>query len=115
MKYKKETLEKRLERLEESRIPTCRKEFVCGNSSITRGELEGLPRPFCTAAVTDAQMQTIVKETDAETKLRWRLPTDGPIDFDNDRYNETWWDELEKAVLKHRVPYYEDSIEAYRG
>lgn len=91
------------------------KEFVCGNSSITPGELEGLPCPFCPAAVTDAQMQAIVKETDAETKLRWRLPTDGPIDFDNDRYNETWWDELEKAVLKHRVPYYDDIIEAYRG
>lgn len=56
-------------------------------------------------------MQTVVKETDAETKLRWRLPTDGPIDFDNDRYNETWWDELEKAVLKHSVSYYEDIIE----
>ena len=91
------------------------KEFVCGNSSFTRGEQEGLPCPFCTAAVTDAQMQAIVKETDAETKLRWRLPTDGPIDFDNDWYNETWWDELEKAVLKLRVPYYDVIIEAYRG
>lgn len=91
------------------------KEFVCGNSSITRGEQEGPPCPFCTAAVTDAQMQAIVKETDAETKLRWRLPTDDPIDFDNDWYNETWWDELEKAVLKLRVPYYDVIIEAYRG
>lgn len=69
----------------------CQKEFVCGNSPVTRGELEGLPCPFCPAAVTDAQMQAIVKETDAETKLRWRLPTDGPIDLGIMKHGGTNW------------------------
>ena len=30
-----------------------------------------------------------------------------PIDFDNDRHSEIWWEEMEKAVVRHGVPYYE--------
>ncbi|BFK46590.1 hypothetical protein I180019D1_20000 [Alistipes sp. i18-0019-D1] len=91
------------------------KEFVCGNSSITRGELEELPCPFFTAEVTDEQMQAIIDETDAETKLCWRLPTNRPINFGNNRYSETWWKELECAANRHHVPYYEDISLAYHG
>ena len=33
-----------------------------------------------------------------------------PIDFDNDRHSEIWWEEMEKAVVRHGVPYYEDCL-----
>lgn len=84
------------------------KEFTCGNSVISRQELESLPCPFYTAEVTDEQMQTIIDNTDLATKYAYKLPLDQPIDFNNDRYTERWWSELENAVLQQNVPYYED-------
>lgn len=84
------------------------KEFNCGNSVISRQELESLPCPFCTAEVTDKQMQAIIDDTDFETKCAYKIPLDQPIDFSNDRYSERWWSELESAVLRQNVPYYED-------
>ena len=38
---------------------------------------------------------------------RLRLGKRKPIDFDNDRHSEIWWEEMEKAVVRHGVPYYE--------
>ncbi len=84
------------------------KEFVCGDSVISRRELEELPCPFFTDDVTDKQMEIIVTETEEETRSRLRLNEDGYIDFDNDRHSEVWWEELEAAVNRQNVPYHED-------
>ena len=91
------------------------KEFKCGNSSISRGNLEGLPCPFYTAELSDEQMQTVIDETDAETRSRWRIPPGQAIDFNNEEYDDVWWEELEKAVLRQNVPYYEDIVPVYHG
>lgn len=94
------------------------KEFTHYNSSVSRGELESLPCPFCTNGVSDETMQTIIEETDMETKERLKLPLDSSLDFSNgeddetedrnDKTSEVWWEELERAVNAHNIPYYED-------
>lgn len=84
------------------------KEFTCGNSVISRQELESLPCPFYMKEVTDDQMQAIIDYTDFATKRYYKLPLDQPIDFNNNKYSERWWIELESAVLQQNVPYYED-------
>lgn len=82
--------------------------FRFRNSTITRGELESLPCPFCTAEITDQQMYNIVKETDLSTKGRMHLPNTNALNFNNDKISEIWWEELEKAALAEGVMYYED-------
>lgn len=84
------------------------KEFTCGQSCITRGELESLPCPFCTDNVTDEQMQTIIDQTDGETRSRMRINSDQPLDLDDDKTSEVWWEQLEAAVNRQNIPYYED-------
>ena len=83
------------------------KVFTCGQSELSRRELESLPEPFDTYHVTDEEMEQIVYETEMETRDRLRLGKRKPIDFDNDRHSEIWWEEMEKAVVRHGVPYYE--------
>jgi hypothetical protein len=84
------------------------KEFFFGRISISRSELESLPCPFCTKDVTDEQMQAIINETCLNTKDRMRLPDDAAIDLSDDKTNEIWWEELEKAINSFHVPYCED-------
>lgn len=84
------------------------REFVCGNSCVTRGELESLPCPFYIEDITDQQMETIICETDAGVRQRLKIANDSDIDFDNEKHSEAWWEELEAAVLNQNVPYYED-------
>ena len=64
--------------------------------------------PFCTKDVTDEQMENIVMDTELDTRDRLRLNEGEPIDFENDRHSEVWWAEMEAAVCRHNVPYYED-------
>lgn len=82
--------------------------FKYGQSQLSRGELESLPVPFCTKDVTDEQMENIVMDTELDTRDRLRLNEGEPIDFENDRHSEVWWEEMEAAVCRHNVPYYED-------
>ena len=84
------------------------KEFTCGQSVVSRGELESLPVPFCTDDVTDDQMETIIAQTDAGTRQRLGLSDRATINFENDKHSEVWWEELEEAVRSQNVPYYED-------
>ena len=92
------------------------RKFRCGNSYVSREELEGFSCPFCTKYTTDAQMQRIVEETDAATRACWRIPADQPIDFKNDEQDDTWWTELENAAVRQGIPYYDDIIEpVYHG
>ena len=82
--------------------------FTHGSSELSRGELESLPEPFDTYDVTDEQMERIVWETEMETRDRLGLGDGEAIDFNKDRHSEVWWEEMEKTVVRHGVPYYED-------
>lgn len=84
------------------------KEFVCLSSSITRGDLESMPCPFCTENVSDETMQQIIQMTDTETKVRLGIADKFWLNLGIDRVSETWWEELEKAVRHYNIPYYED-------
>lgn len=84
------------------------KVFTCGQSKLSRRDLESLPAPFDTYHVTDEQMEQIVRETEMGTRDRLRLGEKEPIDFENDRHSAIWWEEMGKAVVRHDVPYYED-------
>ncbi len=84
------------------------KVFVCGKSELSRRELESLPAPFNTYHVTDEQMEQIVFETEMETRDRLRLGEGESINFDDDSHSEIWWEEMEKTVVRHGVPYHED-------
>ena len=83
-------------------------EFVYFDTGLRRSDLESLPVPFCTENVTDDQMKVIVVETDLNTRARLRLSDDEHIDLNNDRHSEVWWEEMEAAVNRQNVPYYED-------
>lgn len=83
------------------------KVFSYGTSELSRQELEELPVPFCTENVTDQQMERIVFETETETRSRLRLNDGEKIDFENDKHREIWWEELEQAVRRQNIPYYE--------
>lgn len=82
--------------------------FVYGKSELSRKELEFMPASFDTYDVTDEQMEEIVRETEQETRDRLRLGENESIDLENDRHSEIWWEEMEKTVVRHGVPYYED-------
>lgn len=75
------------------------KVFTCGQSELSRRELESLPEPFNTCHVTDEQMEQIVYATEMETRDRLRLGEGESIDFNNDRHSEIWWEEMEKQWL----------------
>lgn len=82
--------------------------FTYSDTTLSRADLESLPCPFCTENITDEQMEVIAFETDSLTKERLRLSDNEHIDFDNDKHSEVWWEELEAAVNRQNVPYYED-------
>lgn len=84
------------------------KVFTYGQSKLSRRDLESLPAPFDTYNVTDEEMEQIVRETELGTRNQLDLDEDEPIDFDNDRHREVWWEEMEDAVVSHGIPYYED-------
>ena len=95
------------------------KVFKCNDSELTRRDLESFPAPFYTDNVSDETMQNIINETDAGTRQIWKLNNNEPLrnndsdideygDTRNDKINETWWQELEEAAVRHHIPYYED-------
>lgn len=83
-------------------------EFVCGQSSITRGELESLPCPFNTFGTNDITMQKIIDCTEESTRHDLRLSKDERINFEDDKHNECWWRNLEYFCNYFKIPYYED-------
>lgn len=84
------------------------REFSCGCCTISRRELESWPCPFYTRNVTDQQMQQIVNETDHCIRERWGFSSTETYDPDDEKISETWLEELEAAILRQNVPYYED-------
>ena len=85
------------------------KEFVCGQSSISRGELESLPCPFNTFSIDDDKMQKIVDCTEESTRTQLRLSKNEKIDLENDKHSKCWWENLEYFCNLFNVPYYEDN------
>ena len=67
------------------------REFRCGNSYVSRKELEGFPCPFCTKDTTDAQMQRIVEEADAAIPVSYTQLDVYKRQDDYFRWRETWW------------------------
>lgn len=53
-------------------------------------------------------MERIVRETELETRNRLGLNGCEPIDLDNERHSEIWWEEMEKIAVRHGVPYRRD-------
>lgn len=80
--------------------------FKSGRSSLSRGELESLPCPFCTKNVTDKTMQLIVDEIEAEMQDWYEWLEQG--DVSEDKVNEKWWEIMEEVVCALRIPYYEE-------
>lgn len=79
------------------------KNFVCGRSEITRGELESLPCPFCTKEVSDETMQKLADITEQEVNQRL-----GGREVSEDTFWGIWWEELEDTCNYLNIPYYED-------
>lgn len=88
-----------------------RREFTCGASVVSRGELESLPCPFCTKDVTDEEMQEIIDTTVGNTRQRMGLNGNEALDLSDEKTDEVWWEELERAVVALDIPYYEDMDE----
>lgn len=84
------------------------KEFIYGSSSLSRGELESLPCPFCTENVTDEQMEAIVRQTELETKAAMGINSNESLNMKDNRTSEVWWEEMEAAVRQQGIPYQED-------
>ena len=82
------------------RIDRCKK-------TLSTSLVGGMGMMFIGTLVFNLIPGQIVYETEMETRDRLRLGKRKPIDFDNDRHSEIWWEEMEKAVVRHGVPYYE--------
>ena len=80
------------------------KEFSGGLTTVTRGELEGLPCPFCTENVSDETMQDIINNVDAEMTQRFG----SEFSFEDDNCAELWYSALEDECNRQEIPYYED-------
>lgn len=76
--------------------------FTSGTTEISRGDLEGLPCPFCTENVTDETMQKLADLTECSYQSRI------DDDMDDDRKSEIWWEEMEDTANYLNIPYYED-------
>lgn len=90
----------------EHKEPNYKKVFVNGKTELCRGDLESLPCPFNTEFVSDETMQEIVDELENEM-TEWR-EWNRNGDVSDDRLDEVWWENLEKIVVEHKIPYYED-------
>lgn len=82
------------------------KEFISGNTIISRELLESLPCPFKTDDVSDETMQGIADIVEAEMKPWYDWKRDGSIT--KYKCDEHWWEVLESVLVDNGVPYYED-------
>lgn len=89
--------------------PFYEKEFRCGNSYVSRGELEGFPLPFNTEGVSDETMQKLVNTVDEVTKGRLHLPSDKLLDLKDEKTGDIWWEELELICRELEIPYYNEN------
>ncbi len=90
-------------------VPYYSKEFRCGNSYISRAELEVMAIPFNTKEVSDETMQALVDTVDRVTKERAGISADKILDINDDRIGDIWWEELETVCKELKIPYYNEN------
>lgn len=92
---------------QEIRSPFYDHVFKCGDTMLTRRDLESFPCPFCTENVSNEVMISIVSEIDKELKLyRYNLKQNPEELEEEHKYNLYY--EMDIAAVKFNVPYYED-------
>ena len=91
--------------IEDMNVPFYSKVFSCGETRLTRRELEEFPYPLFTKNVSDEQMQAIVSEMDKEIK-KWTYD-DANEDYEF-KYEDIRLREMEEAAVRHKVRYYQD-------
>ena len=81
--------------------------FKCGNTEITRRDLESFPCPFCVENITNEQMQSIVKEMDYELK---KYQYDAKLNSEElkEECEYNFYYEMDIAAVKNKVQYNED-------
>lgn len=87
------------------------KVFQCGQTSITRADLEELPCPFCTENITDEKMELLAGTTEATTRHELGLFGQEQYDWENESHREVWWRNLEESAIALGIPYHEDICE----
>lgn len=81
--------------------------FKCGNTEITRRELESFPCPFCVENITNEQMQSIVKEMDNELK-KYQYDTNLNSEELKEEYEYNFYYEMDIIAVKYKVKYSEN-------
>ena len=82
------------------------KEFICGETIITRSDYESLPCPMKTLSLSDDDMAKLAESIEYEMS-EWREWRDNG-DVSEDRYQEQWWIIMEEYDLHFGMTYYED-------
>lgn len=82
------------------------KEFICGNTTITRAEYENMPIPMNTSSLTDEDMQELAERIEYEMSEWQDWLEQG--DVTQERYDEQWWSIMEELGVAFGITYYED-------
>ena len=82
------------------------KEFISGNTTITRCDYEDMPVPMNTSSLSDDEMQRLAEAIEEEME-RWQEWLDNG-DVNQDQYDEAWWESMEHLGLAFGMTYYED-------
>ena len=83
------------------------KEFVCGNTIITRADYESMPSPMNTSKLTDEDMQELAERIEYEMSGEWEDWLEQG-DVTQDQYDEQWWRVMEDLGVAFGITYYED-------
>lgn len=89
-------------------VPYYKQEFRCGDSYISRAELEVMPIPFNTREISDETMQTLVDTVDRVTRERARISADKHLNISDECIGDIWWEELETVCKELKIPYYNE-------
>ena len=82
------------------------KEFISGNTTITRCDYEDMPSPMNTSSLSDDEMQRLADSIEQEME-RWKEWLDSG-DVNQDQYDEAWWKSMEDLGYAFGMTYYED-------
>lgn len=78
--------------------------FKCGNTEITRRNLDSFPFPFSVENVTNEQMQFIANEMDNELK-KYLYDTNLNSEELKEEYEYNFYYEMDIAAVKYKVEY----------
>lgn len=82
------------------------KEFVCGETTISRALYESLPCPICTSPLTDDEMAKLAEQIEYEMSEWYEWRDNG--DVSEDKCEEQWWAIMEQLAINFGMKYYED-------